>query len=213
MTPQAIFLDFDGVILESVAVKSDAFREMFSHVPEHVEAIVAMHERLGGISRYEKFEMIYRDFLDLPLSDDEKHRLGNDFKRHVFEKVLTCPMVLGAQAFLTDWLDRCPLFVVSGTPEEELKKIVECRNLSHFFKGIYGSPRTKPEIVETLLDQNDLDRRKCLFVGDALSDHMAAQETDLHFIARIITGQPDLFPKETLRISDLRSLSAQIDLI
>src|SRR5690606_22889470 len=40
----AVIFDFDGVILESVKVKTDAFKELFSDYPEHLEAIVAYHE-------------------------------------------------------------------------------------------------------------------------------------------------------------------------
>lgn len=42
-----IILDFDGVILESVEVKTEAFRRLFSFAPGHVEEIVNFHRENG----------------------------------------------------------------------------------------------------------------------------------------------------------------------
>ena len=51
----AIFFDFDGVILESVEVKGWAFGRLFENHPEHVDEIVAFHHANGGMSRFDKF--------------------------------------------------------------------------------------------------------------------------------------------------------------
>ena len=53
-----IILDFDGVILESVSVKTEAFRTLFSFVPKHVDEIVQFHIDNGGMSRFDKFRYI-----------------------------------------------------------------------------------------------------------------------------------------------------------
>src|SRR4051812_26268377 len=50
-----LFWDFDGVIKDSVAVKSDAFHRLFLQFGETVAARVREHhERNGGLSRYTK---------------------------------------------------------------------------------------------------------------------------------------------------------------
>ncbi|MDD1661933.1 MAG: HAD family hydrolase, partial [Methanomicrobiales archaeon] len=63
----SLLLDFDGVILESVEVKTRAFRELFSFRPDHVGEIVAYHMRNTGVSRFDKFRHIYREILKEPL--------------------------------------------------------------------------------------------------------------------------------------------------
>ena len=55
----SIIFDFDGVILESVSVKTAAFRQLFSFAPEHVDEIVQYHLDNGGMSRFDKFRYIY----------------------------------------------------------------------------------------------------------------------------------------------------------
>jgi hypothetical protein len=48
---QHVFFDFDGVLVDSTATKTNAYREIFKpYGPEIVEKIVAHHQRHGGIS-------------------------------------------------------------------------------------------------------------------------------------------------------------------
>ena len=60
----AIFFDFDGVILESVDIKGWAFGKLFESYPEHVDEIVAFHFANGGMSRFDKFRYIYKNILN-----------------------------------------------------------------------------------------------------------------------------------------------------
>ena len=51
-----IIFDFDGVILESVDIKTQAFAELFSEYPDHLEDIIKHHKNNSGVSRYEKIK-------------------------------------------------------------------------------------------------------------------------------------------------------------
>ena len=57
-----IILDFDGVILESVSVKTEAFRTLFSFAPEYVEEIVQFHKDNGGMSRFDQIPVYLRSY-------------------------------------------------------------------------------------------------------------------------------------------------------
>ena len=57
---KAILFDFDGVIVDSVDIKTIAFKELFSAFPEHSREIERYHLDHLGVSRYQKFEWIYR---------------------------------------------------------------------------------------------------------------------------------------------------------
>ena len=55
---QVIFWDFDGVIKDSVQVKSLAFQKIFSEYGfDVVNRVRRHHERNGGMSRFEKFPL------------------------------------------------------------------------------------------------------------------------------------------------------------
>jgi HAD superfamily hydrolase (TIGR01549 family) len=185
MTIKAIIFDFDGVILESCNIKTEAFRELFKDYPEHVEEIVDYHLNHGGVSRYKKFSYFYENILKQTISDEELKRLGNQFSSLVLEEVKRCDFVPGAQEFLKKCSKRISLFIASGTPEQELRSIVKERGLESHFKGVYGTPATKTEIIKRILTNDGLNREEVIFVGDSETDYLAASKTGLHFVARI----------------------------
>lgn len=54
---KAIFWDFDGVIADSVNVKTDAFYELYlPYGKEVAEKVKEYHLANGGVSRFKKFE-------------------------------------------------------------------------------------------------------------------------------------------------------------
>jgi beta-phosphoglucomutase len=59
-----LILDFDGVIVESIPLKTVAFSKIFSFAPpKHLDEIIAFHLENGGMSRYDKFRHIYANIL------------------------------------------------------------------------------------------------------------------------------------------------------
>jgi phosphoglycolate phosphatase-like HAD superfamily hydrolase len=191
---KAIIFDFDGVIAESVAVKVEAFRRMFeAKCPEHLEQILAYHKINGGISRYVKFQYIYDQFLKEPLSEAESQRLGGLFSQYVLEGVIAAPFVAGAKEFLFKYSERFSMFIVSGTPEDEMRLISAQRGLDRYFKGVYGSPRTKAELIRMILDEHKLEKEKVLFVGDSVNDYDGAKEAGIRFIGRVGRGEQNPF--------------------
>ena len=205
---KAIALDFDGVILESVDLKTRAFRALFKECPEHIDRIVQFHLDNTGLSRYEKFEVIYREFFGLPLSGEEKDRLGYEFGRLVEREILECPFVPGAQRFLDLVAPSYPLFVISGTPESELHRIIDARGLEAYFRGVYGSPRSKAEILSSILAQSGWRSDELLFIGDSRIDYDAARQVSAIFIGRVPTSASSPFPSPDVKIvGDLAALA------
>jgi phosphoglycolate phosphatase-like HAD superfamily hydrolase len=182
---RAVLFDFDGVILESASVKTDAFVELFSHLPEHqITEIMRHHLANAGVSRFKKFDWIYRTLLGCALCDEERDELGRRFSEISFQRVLAAPFVPGALAAIRALHRSHLLFVVSGTPQAELDQIVQARGLGGYFREVHGTPREKPEIVRDILAREHLGQRQALFVGDGSSDHLAAQEAGVPFLAR-----------------------------
>jgi phosphoglycolate phosphatase-like HAD superfamily hydrolase len=186
MMPRAVIFDFDGVILESADIKTEAFLELFSDYPELRERILKHHLENQGISRYRKFEWIYTTLLGKELDSEESRRLGEDFSTIVLEKILACDYVPGARQMLESLDGRCMMFVASGTPQEELDRIVETRGLSRFFREVWGTPLGKSEIIRSILARYELEPEEVLFIGDGLSDYHAARETGVPFFARVV---------------------------
>lgn len=205
---EAVIFDFDGVIVESADIKTRAFVALYEeHGAAVVAAAVAHHQANGGISRRKKIRHIHRQHLGIALSADALEALCQRFSGLVEEAVVACPAVAGAVSFLAAQHRRLPLFVVSGTPHEELKRIVDRRGLAGYFAGVFGSPPEKPPTIRDILRTHGLAAERVLFVGDARTDYLAAAETGLRFIGRVAPGEASPFPPATPVIADLTRLS------
>lgn len=192
-----IIFDFDGVILESVSIKSEAFKKLFSFVPDHVDEIVGFHIENGGMSRFEKFQYIYKNIIKEDLTDEQFQFLSEQFTQLVLENILNAPFVEGARSFLERYHSKLHLYIVSATPDDELKFIVKKRQLEPYFKGVYGSPTKKYDNIKTILDTNNQPKDSMVYVGDAINDWQAAQSAGIAFIARIPKGDINHFKGRT----------------
>lgn len=209
---KAIIFDFDGVIVESAEIKTNAFRKLFElDYPEKVDFIVDYHRRNMGISRFVKFRHIFGKILELPLTSDKEQELGKRFSDIVFEEIIKAPFVSGAREFIEKNQNKYLMFIASGTPNDELKDILERRNISGLFNEVHGTPEMKSEIISGILKRHSLRDAETVFVGDAESDMYASQETGVHFIARVIPNDNQGIECCRLKIFDLTELDDVIN--
>ncbi|MGW8195826.1 MAG: HAD family hydrolase [Desulforhopalus sp.] len=203
-TLQAVFFDFDGVIVDSNRVKTEAFCKLFGDYNDDIiDQVVEYHRQHGGISRVEKIDYAHRHIIKKSLTPEKLAQWASTYSRLVTQKVIEAEWIAGAQKCLDYLHGRVAVFVISGTPEEELKYVIGKRKMSGYFDEILGSPTRKPEHIRHLLAQHLLAPRRCVFVGDALTDHDAAKETGLHFIG--IQGEVP-FPVGTKVLPDCTEL-------
>jgi len=202
---KTIIFDFDGVIVESADIKTQAFVEIFADYPQKREEIINYHLINAGISRYIKFRHIYKQILGQELSKEKELKLGERFSQIVLQQILNAPLVAGAKEFLDANKSRYQFFIASGTPEEELRNIINIKGLQQYFKEIHGSPRKKTEIISEIRNKYGFDRKETIFIGDAESDRLAAEEAQIAFIEH----RPNLGSKSEgppWRIRDLFNL-------
>lgn len=181
---KAIVFDFDGVILESAHIKTDAFRDVFSKWPEIVDQAVDYHLRNSGVTRYKKFEYVYNELLNQTYSDSIGQELSDEFSASCFEKIKAAPLVEGVCEFLRDNNQKFDMFVASASPDEELKQTIEVKQLSKYFKGVFGHPKLKKDTILDVLKKYQLEKSEVVFVGDGESDLKAARDTGIQFILR-----------------------------
>lgn len=191
---KTIIFDFDGVIAQSVDIKTRAFAHLFRGYPEEiVKWIMKYHVENGGKSRYLKFRHIHENIIRIPYTDADEKRLAEEFSRFVFDEVVKCPYVPGAIEFIEKFHSEYDFFVVSGTPDDEIKRIAEARKISGYFRGIYGSPLKKGHWVKSILENNGYKNSETLFIGDSLDDFKGADENGCRFIGVVADGAFDAF--------------------
>ena len=213
---KAIIFDFDGVLVESVDVKTKAFAKMFEEEGEEVvRKVTDYHLVNGGVSRVRKFEYYYEEILKRSLSDEKLEELCDTFSRLVIDEVINSSYVKGAEEFLDKFSFKLDFYVASGTPEEELMEIVRCRGMERYFKGVYGSPRQKGEITRKILLQNGYNSDEVVFIGDSITDLNGAQESGIRFIGRTVDSDHTLFADMGIKaikdLSDLEKIILGLD--
>lgn len=182
------FFDFDGVIVASNDIKTEAFYDVF--IPfglEAAEAIKIFHMENQGISRFEKFGYIGREVLNRQFSKEELQDLSKNFSSLVVDKIIKAPLVLGVENFLLNNPSK-KKFILSATPEDELRQICESKNISQYFIGVYGGPRSKVQIGRTILAEQNVRAQQVIFFGDAIADYNASRELKTNFMG-ILSGQ------------------------
>ena len=212
---EAVIFDFDGVIVESLDIKTKAFGKLFEGEGEGEEVpqkVIDYHLENSGVSRYDKFRYIYKEILSRPLSEDEFGSLCERFSHLVKEGVIEAPYVEGALEFLEGYNDKYSFFICSATPVEELADIVEKRKLSGYFNEIHGSPESKEDIVKNILKANGLDPKHTIYIGDAMSDCDAAKANAVNFIGRNTLDKSGLFSNiDCIKVDDLKDLPSILE--
>ncbi len=205
---QAVILDFDGVIVESVGIKDDAFRELFKDYPHHLNAIMQYHRVNNATIRYEKFRVIYEEILGLPYSAEVSSRLGVQFSKMIFEKILLCPYVKGAPEFLEHFSQQSLLYLASINPAEELKAILAARKINHYFSDVYAYPWSKADAIRDILRRNDFYTKDIVFIGDSPEDYEAAKMAGIDFIGRQAARSWDT--KGCMVLNDLAEIASYL---
>ena len=182
---KAIIFDFDGVIAESVNVKTEAFSKIYSEYGEDiVKKVIAHHMSHGGISRYEKFKYYHKEFLGIKLNKDDLIILSNKFSELVVNDVIDAPYVPGALNFIKNNYKKYKLFISTGTPQDEMIIILKNKNIDLYFQSVYGSPEHKNNHVKDIIMNMDYKKEEIIFIGDADTDIIAAKENDIPIIFR-----------------------------
>ena len=185
---QSIFFDCDGVILDSNKIKSISFYNTAAkYCQESAGKLLKYHQENGGISRYIKFKYFIEKLL--PLSSSPKYHYNSpsidelleEYAKQLADKLLVCKIaknlnLLRSKTKKSDW------YVITGGDENEVKKLFMERNIERYFNmGIYGSPKTKEEILAGLMSSNQV-RYPAIFLGDSKYDFEVAKKYKLDFI-------------------------------
>jgi phosphoglycolate phosphatase-like HAD superfamily hydrolase len=179
-----VLWDFDGVIKESVAVKTQAFAALFGPFGSRVVAEVTRHhEANGGMSRFEKIPLYLELAGELP-TEARVNEMCDRFATLVRDAVIAAPWVPGAERYLRSRPRGQTFALVSATPREELLTIIEALRLRECFHEIFGAPTSKEEAVRPALLETATAPAESVMIGDSSSDLEAARRNQVPFVLR-----------------------------
>lgn len=196
-----LIYDFDGVICDSVNIKTDAFLELYKNENSVIKSqIKKYHLDNGGVSRFEKIKYFETILLKKKYSKKNIKLLTDYFGELVKGKVISSKYINGVLDFLKINFINSKQFICTGTPEFEIKEILKKREINYLFDGVFGSPNSKTEIINNIITDNSIKNSDCIFFGDTMTDYNASIETGVSFIG--IKNKNTIFPEGTIVIND-----------
>jgi HAD superfamily hydrolase (TIGR01549 family) len=179
-----IFWDFDGVIKESVTVKTNAYVGLFRQFgPDVAERVRRHHEANGGMSRFEKIPL-YLEWAGHSAKPDEIGRYCDMFASAVRQAVVDSSWVCGVREYLEANHARQHFVLVSATPQEEMEQILRDLGIYDWFREVHGSPTRKEDAIAAALERWNCRPADALVVGDSRSDYAAASNCRVEFLLR-----------------------------
>ncbi len=187
-----LFWDFDGVIKESVGVKTEAFARLFSPFGEGVVARVrGHHERHGGLSRLEKIPL-YLNWAGQAATPAQVAHYCGLFGAEVFQAVVDAAWVPGAREYLQAHCARQRFVLISATPQGEIESILAAVHIAAYFREVHGAPTPKADAVASVLARCSCPPTEALVIGDSASDYKAAAANGVDFLLRRTSLNTDL---------------------
>ncbi len=200
---KGIVFDFDGVILESVAVKDQAIFDLFRNESQQVrQRVLDLHRDTPGINRRSRLELLLTKGLGKEhVTAREVDALLQQFSELIWQGLLNCPEVPGVRKFLEDLPD-IPCYVASAGPGQEVQTLARERNFLQYFEDILGAPRKKPDMLQEIVAGEQVSAKNILFIGDKISDYHAAHQAGTAFLGRKTAHNPTAFPDNVPVITD-----------
>lgn len=182
---KVIFWDFDGVLMDSNAVRDLGFERVLSEFPkEQVDQLLAFHQANGGLSRYVKFRYLFEEIRKEPITEDEIHIWAKRFSL-IMKELLVNPELLIEETlnFVKENQGKYIMHITSGSDQNELRYLCQSMGIDHLFSSIHGSPKPKKEWVKELIETHGYSTEECVLIGDSYNDFEAATFSGVHFMA------------------------------
>jgi len=183
LTPHWIFLDFDGVIMDSMTLKLDAYCIALSEFGFAREAVRDVQLKYAGLSRTRAMPLMFKGLSGREVTEEEGARILTRFAEEDVRLRPEMRLLPGVEAFCAEAARRgIPLAVVTGTPQHVIDETVDFFDIRTWFREVHGYPPAKPEHLRSLLERHGLRADEAIYVGDAIIDMRSADEVGIPFI-------------------------------
>lgn len=185
LLPRWIFLDFDGVIMDSMTLKLDAYCHALAGYGFQREQVRVQQLLYAGLSRSRALPLMFKALSGgRAITPEEQARVLERFAEEDIRLRPRMRLMPGVTGFLEEAARRdIPLVVVTGTPQEVVDGTVAHFGLAAYFREVRGWPPLKDKHLQELLDRLGLRADEAIYVGDAVQDINAAEAVGIPFIA------------------------------
>ena len=186
-----IFIDFDGVIVDSNKFKESSIKnsvyKLLGESKKNIEAVRYFNIN-AGISREKKLSLFF--------NSEEVSRIMKLYAKECNQFFSKATPTRGFKTFveyIKNYHSYIKLFILSGGERDEIKLFLDKNKLLLFFEDILGSEKSKSiHLEEKLVSNNDI------FIGDSKNDLNTSLKVGLKFI--LIEEYKSLasFPEDSL---------------
>jgi phosphoglycolate phosphatase len=202
-----VFLDFDGVVMDSMALKLDSYCHAFEGMGFDRPAVRKLQLESAGLSRQKTIPLIYKALAGAVMPESLYAQALARFSAHDDASRSRMKPMAGALEFLEAARTAgIPVAIVTGTPQEVIEKTVAFFRLERFFARVCGTPGSKAAHLERMLGEFSLKAERCLFAGDAIKDQEAAVAVGMPFAGVNNGDNPFVSEGLTLEILGLDAL-------
>ncbi len=178
MKVDSIIWDFDGVLIDSNLIRRNSFKSVLGFLSnKDLDEFLIYHELNGGLSRYHKLDWL-QSKLEYTI---DRSLILNNFSSICLEQILKERPLINRNIDLIKNNQNIHHYIASGSDQNELRLICENLNIDLYFKGIFGSPIPKNEIVKDILTK--LGEGNTVLIGDSLNDLEAARANQITFVS------------------------------
>lgn len=181
MKKRVILFDMDGVLLKSNIIKRDAIFSAFKRYDISRKEFLKAFEEAKGIPRKFAIKKMFELSSGKKITEKMNKRLISDYVRELRKKEHNIKIISGVRSTLKK-LKGHKMYVISGTPTKDIKEILKIKNIDHFFKGFYGSPKHKDEHIKDIIRAKKYKRKDLVYIGDGFQDYGYSKRCNIDFI-------------------------------
>ena len=192
MRIKVLFLDYDGVIADSMAAKIAAMADAFAPYSTDRAAVAEGFRRHAGSGREMVFDRIHEDLTGKALDQPTRERILAAFLDRIDAINDAVGLFPGVRAFIEAQAAKRLVAVVTGVPQDEAERQLRRFGLAPSLASVHGATRAAPKHVhmERFLDARAIAPAHALFVGDSHADMREAALAGVPFVG---IGAPDFF--------------------
>lgn len=213
---KCVVFDFDGTLVDSNAIKRQAFFDVAAPWDPSGEVVREVFARWPAANRYDKTRRIAEALISRELlakdscAESLAKRLADDYTVRCETAIARCAEMPGAgQALAALSAMGLHLYVNSATPHAPLLRLLQLRGWAGYFQGAFGAEASKAENLVSIANAAGLERGEMVHVGDQPDDRRGAELFGCRFVAMLPgADQSTAVGEHPLRVGDLRELPA-----
>ncbi len=180
---KTIIFDFDGVILDSMDTRDKGFYEIFKNYPTNkVDELIVYHRHNGGLSRFHKIKYFYNEILGKDITQKQVSSYAEQFTQVMRKELVNTDLLIQETVdFIIKTHKEYELYIASGSEQNELRYLCKEFGIAKYFREILGSPTSKDEIVNKIIEETNSNLNDIVLIGDSVNDYTAAQVNHIKF--------------------------------